>query len=552
MVTHSQFCDLTENLRIKLELVFPEFAGVANFNDWAWAILEQKTWSGGAGVFGFESVADQQRLFVQAFLQTTRLFCELGRLPVFDIPRVISLSMDEPNSKKCLLEVELFLVQFVPQDAYRIPIKASVDLCRWMAQNNPTSENKNIIYNTITEKVIYPLQKLVPAGKSTIPVLRVAHSLGIPFAHLGLGVYQLGWGSKARRLDRSTCELDSAIGSKLAQNKVSTANILRVAGLPAPVHGVVRTENEAISVAKKIGFPVVIKPTDQDRGEGVTVDISDEAGLKTAFAHAQKLSKSKQVIVERQVSGVCHRLFIVNDKLLYAVKRHPMSVIGDVKKTIQELVDGELVEQANKPPWSRSEIKPIDDLALKAFESLGFSAESVPDKGVMVPLRRIESTEWGGVDQEVTAVVHPENLYISLQAAKLFGLHVAGIDIISPDISKPWFENEAIINEVNFAPLFGGGEISRSHIQLFFAEFIDLDGKIPIEIFECEQDAQNYQMAQLNQGHRCYLTTSEKTLDDSGRELFMPFKNLKQRFQALILRSDVDSISLVLPDKSIF
>ena len=367
MAKHSQAYDLKELICINIGLVIPDFAATEHFDDWALILLEQKNWSDGTEVPGLEAVSDYERLFVEAFLQTTRLFCELGRLPIFDFPKVVSLSIDPQNPKKCLLKVELSLIEFVPQAAYEIPIKASIGLCRWMAQNNPTSDNINVAYNMITEKMIKRLHRLVPAGKSTIPVLRVAHSLGIPFAHLGLGVYQLGWGSKARRLDRSTCELDSAIGSKLAQNKVSTANILRAAGLPAPVHGVVTTANDAISVAKKIGFPVVIKPTDRDRGEGVTVDISDEAGLKTAFAHAQKLSKSKKVIVERQVSGVCHRLFVANDKLLYAVKRHPMSVIGDAKRTIEALVDGEVVEQANKPPWSRSEINPIDDLALKAF-----------------------------------------------------------------------------------------------------------------------------------------------------------------------------------------
>jgi cyanophycin synthetase len=419
-----------------------------------------------------------------------------------------------------------------------------------MAQNHPTEENKNKVFNTITEKVIKPLHRLVPAGKSTIPVLRVAHSLGIPFVHLGLGVYQLGWGSKARRLDRSTCELDSAIGSKLAQNKVFTANILRAAGLPAPVHGVVTTENDALSLAKMIRFPVVIKPTDRDRGEGVTVDISDEAKLKSAFAHAQNLSKSKQVIVERQVSGVCHRLFIANDKLLYAVKRNPMMIIGDGNRTIQELVDSEVTEQDNKPPWSRSEIKPIDDLALEAFESLGFSARSVPDKGVMVPLRRIESTEWGGVDEEVTAVVHPENLYISLQAAKLFGLHVAGIDIISPDITTPWYVNGAIINEVNFSPLFGGAEISRSHIPAFFAEFIDGDGKIPIEVFDTGETALVFHKEQAAKGNRCYMTTANRTIDELGKEIVMPFKDLKHRIRALIMRSDVDSIAIIESEQS--
>jgi len=540
--------DFENHLRIKVELAIPEFAIKENFHDWALALLERDTWGDFASNSFLKSIDIHDQLFVQAFLQMSQLLFVLGRLPIFDSPKIISLLKHPNNPRHYYLELELFLIQFVNQAAYQIPVKASLQLCQWMSQNKATSENKNKAFKIISDKVIKPLHRLVPSGKSTIPVLAVAHRLRIPFNHLGSGVYQIGWGSKSRWLDRSTCELDSAIGSKLAQNKVSTANILRVAGLPAPVHYVVTTENDGLTMAKKIGFPVVIKPTDRDRGEGVTVDVSDEAGLKKAFAHAQTLSKSKQVIVERQILGVCHRFFIFNDKLLYAVKRHPMSVIGDGSSTVLELVDAELAYQNSKPPWNRSDIKPIDDLALKTFEKLGFSTQTVPGKGVMVPLRPIESTEWGGVDEDVTDVINPQNINIALRAAELFGLHIAGIDIISPDIAQPWYANGAIINEVNFAPLFGGAEISRSHIPSFFKEFIDGDGKIPIEVFNAETAALTSQKQQIKQGRRCYLTSSEMTYDDLGNEIYMPFKGLNQRIRALLMRQDVDALAIILPD----
>ena len=142
-------------------------------------------------------------------------------------------------------------------------------------------------------------------------------------------------------------------------------------------------------------------------------------------------------------------------------------------------------------------------------------------------------------------MVHPENLYVSLQAAKLFGLHVAGIDIISPDITKPWYANGAIINEVNFAPLFGGAEISRSYIPAFFAEFIYGDGKIPIEVFDTEETALAFQKEQAAKGNRCYMTTASRTIDELGKKIVMPLKDLRQRIRALIMRSDVDSIAII-------
>ena len=41
---------------------------------------------------------------------------------------------------------------------------------------------------------------------------------------------------------------------------------------------------------------------------------------------------------------------------------------------------------------------------------------SIPDPGTWVALRRIESTDWGGVDEEVTALIHPDNLKAALMA----------------------------------------------------------------------------------------------------------------------------------------
>ena len=536
-------------LRVKIDCEFPDYLSESNYDLWAQALLEHDDWSTGQELKYQNSLSFNDDLFLQSLLQTLRLLCELGRLPVFELPQIVSLSKNDQISKKFLLEIELFLVHFLPKSAYQIPIKASLELCRWMAQHSPTPENKHKVFHTITEKVIKPLHRLVPAGKSTIPVLRVAHDLGIPFTHLGLGVYQLGWGSKARRLDRSTCELDSAIGSKLTQNKVVTANLLRAAGLPSPVHEVVTTEMNAIAIAKKIGFPVVIKPTDRDRGEGVTVDIYNEEALKVAFAHAQKLSKSKQVIVERQVLGVCHRLFIVNGKLLYAVKRHPISVIGDGKRTVRQLVDDQVFQESQRPPWRRSEMKPLDSLALKTLEMLEIKPDSIPGKGVMVPLRQIESTQWGGVDEEVTTTIHEENLRIALEATALFNLHVAGIDIITSDITKPWHANGAIINEVNFAPLFGGAEISRSHIPEFFTQFIEGNGKIPIAVFNTKKAALAFQKEQIIQGKRCYLITSSQIMNEHMQEIVMPLSGLNQKIRALILRPDVDAISIVQSNK---
>ena len=99
------------------------------------------------------------------------------------------------------------------------------------------------------------------------------------------------------------------------------------------------------------------------------------------------------------------------------------------------------------------------------------------------------------------------------------------VDIISPDISVPWHNNKAIINEVNFAPLFGGGEISRHYMKNFFTTFIHKDGRIPIEVFvgdddETMQNALKKQKQFIQEGSQCFLTTHSTTLDAQGKRAY--------------------------------
>ena len=130
----------------------------------------------------------------------------------------------------------------------------------------------------------------------------------------------------------------------MSQSKALSVRALHLAGLPAPVHEVVTSLDAARSVAERLGWPVVVKPVDLDRGEGVSVDV-DAARLEPAFEEALRLSPAKHVIVERQVEGVCHRLFMAHGRLLYAVKRLPMSVEGDGVTDIAGLVEAELARQ---------------------------------------------------------------------------------------------------------------------------------------------------------------------------------------------------------------
>lgn len=484
-----------------------------------------------------------------------RSLLQAGNIPAFDAGSVQRIIPDKENHIKWTVVVAVASIEHIPTACYALATDAAVKIIHWMLERPIIPQHIGELYTIVEKQVLDPLKKMEIPGKSRIPLLRVAHQLKIPFSHLGAGIYQLGWGSKAKWMDRSTTQMDSAMGSRLAQNKFLTVNLLQMAGLPAPVQGAATTQKEALRVARQIGWPVVVKPADLDRGEGVTIGIKNDESLIAAFHTAIKLSKDKLVVLEREVPGICHRIFIAAGQMLYAVKRLPKSVIGNGIQTVDDLIREANASEQKHPPWLRSKPFPRDAEAIEALAAAGLNLDSVPAQGELAPLRHIESTEWGGIGDthpvdEVTEDVHPANLDIALRAADLFHLDVAGIDIISPDISKPWYENGAVINEVNFSPLLGGSVISKKYIPVFLRRYIQGDGRIPIDVVvggkAAVDKARELHHECINSGMKCFLTSHELTLTASFEPMPFPFISLYRRCRALLMNSQVEALVLVV------
>ena len=498
-----------------------------------------------------ESEQDFARAYLRCCAELAQTLAQLIRLPLFDAVALLNVTLPQrpdQTAERGLAELEIRALDFIALATLERVFSVAVDLVGWMNGMNARGlsvANRQTVYDHVSQQVLQPLTASVPGGQSTVPVLCVAHRLGLPFFHLGGGVYQVGFAGKGLRFDRGVVGSDTAVGARFASNKVLTANLLRLSGLPTPLQFMVRSHDELSAQYARMPSPLVIKPTDAERGEGVTMDVVALDAAFSAFDLAQAASKQKQVLVEEQVQGVCHRFVVVGGEVLYVVKRLPMSVYGDGRQTVQALVDAELQKQQALAPWNRSPIKPLDTRAIEAMNRVGLKPTDVPDIGVNVPLRRIESTADGGIDEDVTMLAHPDNLKLAVDAARAIGLTVAGVDIISTDISIAWHANGAVVNEVNYSPLLGGGAISRSYLPVFFARLVPGDGQIPI--YECvDQDAAIEQIQQCKSERlRCFCVSDSYTLDDQLQPVAMRADGLVGRLKALLLRSDVQVIVVV-------
>src|SRR6185503_1474692 len=106
--------------------------------------------------------------------------------------------------EKWRAQVEMPFANHLPRSAAEMTVTGAVRASQWVDVRPPDDPTVAQFFAELDKGVLKRLDRMIPGGKSTLPVLRVAHSLGIPFTHLGNGVYQLGRGSRACRIDRST------------------------------------------------------------------------------------------------------------------------------------------------------------------------------------------------------------------------------------------------------------------------------------------------------------------------------------------------------------
>lgn len=325
-------------------------------------------------------------------------------------------------------------------------------------------------------KLIKSCARKAPTGVNTLRFLQAAHDEGIPWRYVANNVYQFGWGSKARWLDSSFTDETSGISAGLARDKFACAKVLRDAGLPVPRHRQVVNEQQAVAAAERLGYPVVIKPTDLDGGKGVYTGLRSPEAVRKAFSAASSLSE--RILVEQHVEGHDYRLQVYNGEVIWAMHRRPAYVIGNGTETVENLIRRANLERKSRPSDHLAEQarKPItiDDEVQDWLSSQGLTLKSIPLPGQNVRLRGPANINVGGTREAVLDKVHPDNLELASRAASVLRLDLAGIDLLIPDISRPWHETGGAICEVNAQP-----QISRHLHRAILPRLVPQRGRIP-------------------------------------------------------------------------
>jgi cyanophycin synthetase len=225
--------------------------------------------------------------------------------------------------------------------------------------------------------------------------------------------------------------------------KDMVGEFLEMCGFPTPKSVNCFSEEEAIDVAKEIGFPVVLKPVAGHKGQGVTTNIESVNEVRKAFHKIIQLAEQQGVpfegaLVQKQVYGTDHRLLAVGGKFVAALERVPAFVEGNGYDTIEKLIEIENAKEIRLDNARSPLCKIKIDDNLKDFLALQNKDLSyVPAAGEKITLRRVANISAGGVSINVTDKVHPDNIKMVEDIARFFKVKCLGIDVLQKIYQNP-------------------------------------------------------------------------------------------------------------------
>jgi cyanophycin synthetase len=258
-------------------------------------------------------------------------------------------------------------------------------------------------------------------------------------------------GKESHWLSHQKGFFNSKISCNLALSKYLTYQVLESAKLPTPRFTKINRLKQIEQI--KIPRPWVIKPANQTKGRDVFLKIKNIQELKKIARHL--LKKYRYLMIEEFVKGNDYRLLVLDNKLIGAVKRIPAQIKGDGVHNIRQLIEiSNTKERRIKAKKLSPFLKRIKiDLAMKKYlAQKNLKLSSIPKKDKIIRVRQNANFSTGGETEDVTNLIHTENIKIAHKTIKALGLKLCGIDIITKDISQPIEKNKGKIIEINGIP----------------------------------------------------------------------------------------------------
>jgi cyanophycin synthetase len=263
-------------------------------------------------------------------------------------------------------------------------------------------------------------------------------------------IYELTYQEHVHRMDITSPDLTSSIANSIADNKYLTHRLLDSLKAPALPYALFSKLDEALEYFDKQTEPQVTKPVFGGGGDGVCVNIRERDEFAECFSYTR--SFCDHVLIEQFCTGKDTRFLVIGGKVSAIAQREPAFIIGDGVHSIESLIEKINNERAEGRKGPLSKIK-MDKISEDYLRKENILLSAVPAMGEKIYVRPNANLNTGGASSNVSlSDIHPDNLALVEFVAGKIGLHVAGIDVLCNDPSRPFQESGGVILEINDRP----------------------------------------------------------------------------------------------------
>jgi len=300
-----------------------------------------------------------------------------------------------------------------------------------------------------------PAQILVPILKKLVKKIGARVLVEPEWKIVGQIIFKNG---RKRYFRYSSLDLNTLAASDVSKDKDYASFFMKKMGYPTITSktffskiwgeaiGSTRDIHAAYAYALKLGFPVFVKPNSGSQGVGVAKVYNKQEfyqALRFIFLH------DKVALVQSIVEGKDYRIVVLDNKIISAYQRMPLSIIGDGKSTVLQLLKRKQKDFIKSGRDTR--IKFDDARIFQKLKRQGLSMQSVVRKNKQIFLLDNANLSSGGDPIDVTKQMNPKFRKLAIQLTKDMGLRLCGVDLmIDGDIKEA--PKKYWILETNAAP----------------------------------------------------------------------------------------------------
>lgn len=238
----------------------------------------------------------------------------------------------------------------------------------------------------------------------------------------------------------STTTLVNALARRVCGNAWLVKRHLQIRDLPVPegrMHGP-RGLKAACEHLREFGAPAVLKPVTGESGAGITIGLRTPEQLREAWPTALEGRRrhpraNPNLLLEAHHCGLDLRACVIDGRLVSAVVRVPIHVVGDGSASVAELLDRQAARRrehtvlaACTPRFAEEDLAP-----------LGLRPDTVPAEGEVRVLDGAADLAAGGMPVDVTDEIADPLAELAVEAVGAMpDLPAGSVDLIAPRLDS--------------------------------------------------------------------------------------------------------------------